>query len=78
MVFGHKRGEGYLWDSLVVIWDLSDCLALYDGYLGNIYGFFYADVIGGNPTVSDLYLVFTCFNPNMVSVFFCCCMLRLT
>ena len=57
MVFGHKRGEGYPWGGLVVIWAPSDCLALYDGYLGFIYGFFFADVIGGNRTVSDLILL---------------------
>ena len=57
MVFGHKRGQGYPWDDLVVIWDPYDCLDLYDGYLGAIYGFCYADIVSGNRTVSDLVLL---------------------
>ena len=57
VVFGHKRGQGYPWDGLVVLWDPSDCLALYGGYLGTIDGFCSADVIGGNRTVSDLILL---------------------
>ena len=57
MVFGHRRGQGYPWDGLVVRWAPSDFIALYDGYLGAIYGFCSADVIGGNRTVSDLFLL---------------------
>ena len=57
VVFGHKRGQGYPWGGLVVLWDPSDCLALYGGYLVNIYGFCSADVIDGNRTVSDLILL---------------------
>ena len=57
VVFGHKRWQGYPWDGLVVRWDSSDFLALYGGYLGTIDGFCYADVIGGNSTVSDLILL---------------------
>ena len=57
MAFDHKRVQGYPWDSIVVIWAPSDCLALYDGYLGDIDGFCSADVIGGNRTVSDLVLL---------------------
>ena len=56
VVFGHKRGQGYPLDGLVVLWDTSDCLELFDGYLGGIDGFFSADVIGGNRKVSDLVL----------------------
>ena len=56
MVFCHNRGQGYPWDGLVVLWDPSDCLALYDGYLGTIYGFCSDDVIGGNRKVPDLVL----------------------
>ena len=44
-------------DGLVVLWDPYDFLDLYDGYLGAIYGFCYADVIGGNWTVYDLVLL---------------------
>ena len=54
VVFGHKRGQGYPWGGLMVLWDNSDFLAFYDGYLGDIDGFCYADVIGGNRIVSDL------------------------
>ena len=57
VVFVHKREQGYPWGGLVVLWDPSDCLALYDGYLGAIDGFCSADVIGGNRTVSDLVLL---------------------
>ena len=57
MVFGNKRGQGYPWSGLVVLWDLSVFLALYDGYLGGIDGFCSADVIGGNRKVSDLVLL---------------------
>ena len=41
----------------MVLWDPSDCLALYGGYLGTIDGFCSADVIGGNRKVSDLILL---------------------
>ena len=57
MVFGHKRGQGYTWDGLVVLWDPSDFLELYDGYLGGLDGFCSSDVIGGNWTVSDLVIL---------------------
>ena len=57
MVLGHKMGQGYPWDGLVAIWTPSDCLALYDGHLGAIYGFCSADVISGNWKVSDLVLL---------------------
>ena len=57
MVFGHKRGQGYPWDGLVVIWDPSDCLELYDGHLGAIYGFCSSDVISDYWTVYDLVLL---------------------
>ena len=57
MVFGHKRGQGYPWDDLVVLWYPSDFLDFYDGCLGGIDGFFSADVIGGNRTVSDLVIL---------------------
>ena len=57
MVFGHNKGRGDPWDGLVVIWTPSDCLDLHYGYLGAIYGFFSADVIGGNLKVSDLVLL---------------------
>ena len=57
MVFGHKRGQGYPWDGLVVLWNPSDFLALYDGNLGVRYGFFYADVISDNRTVPDLIIL---------------------
>ena len=57
MVFGRKRGKGYPLDGLVVLWAPSDCLALYDGYLGSKDGFYSADVISGNRTVSDLSLL---------------------
>ena len=56
MVFGNKRWQSYPWDGLVVIWDPSDCLALYDEYMGTIYGFLSTDLIGGNWRVSDLVL----------------------
>ena len=57
VVFGHKRGQGYPWDGLVVLWAPSDRLALYDGYLGAIDEFCSSYVIGGNPAVSDLVLL---------------------
>ena len=57
VVFDHKRGQGYPWDGLVVLWDPSDFIALYGGYLGTIDGFCSADVISGNRTVSDLILL---------------------
>ena len=57
MVFVHKRGQRYPWNGLVVLWATSDCIALYDGYLGSIDGFCSADVISVNPTVSDLVLL---------------------
>ena len=41
----------------MVLWATYDCLALYDGYLGDIYGFCSADVIGGNQIVSDLVIL---------------------
>ena len=56
-MFGHKRGQGHPWDGLVVIWDPYDFLALYDDYLGGIYGLYSTDVIGGNWTVYDLVLL---------------------
>ena len=61
VVFGHKREEGYPWDGLVVLWNPSGFFALHDGYLGDIYGFYSADVIGGNWTVSDLVLLESLF-----------------
>ena len=57
VVFGYDRGKVYPWDGLVVIWDPSDCLALYDGYLGTIYGFCSADIISDNQKFSDLVLL---------------------
>ena len=57
MAFGHKRGKGYPFDGLVVLWDPSYCLALCYGCLVAIDGFCSADVIGGNRTVSDLVLL---------------------
>ena len=57
MVFGHKRGQGCPWDGLVVLWNTSYCLDLYDGYLGDIYGFCSAYVIGGNWKVSYLVIL---------------------
>ena len=57
VVFGHKRGQGYPWGGLVVIWAPSDCLAFCGGYLGGIDGFCSVDVISGNMTVSDLFLL---------------------
>ena len=57
MVFGHKRGQGYPWDGIVVLWNNYDFLDFYDGYLGDIYGFYYDNVIGGNQAVSDLVLL---------------------
>ena len=57
VVFGHKRGQGDPWDGLVVLWNPSYFLALYDGYLGAIDGFCSAYFIGGNRTVSDLVLL---------------------
>ena len=54
MVFGHKRGKGYPWDVILVLWDTSYCFALYDGYLGAIDGFYYADFVCGNCTVPDV------------------------
>ena len=65
MVFGYDRGKMYPWDGLVVIWDPSDCFALYYGYLGGIYGFFSDDVIYGNSTVPDLIILY--------SFFYCMC-----
>ena len=41
----------------MVIWDPSDCLDLYDGYLGVIDGFCSSDVIFVNCTVPDLVLL---------------------
>ena len=41
----------------MVLWAPTDLLALYDGYLGAIDGFFSADSIGGNWKVSDLVLL---------------------
>ena len=57
VVFGHKRGEGYPWYGLVVLCNPSDILALYDGYLEAIYGFWSADVIDGNWTVYYLVIL---------------------
>ena len=54
MVFEHERGQGYLWDGLVVLCDPSDFLALYGLYLRAIYGFWSADVVCGNWIVPDL------------------------
>ena len=56
-MFGHKRGQGIPWNCLVVVWDPSDCLALYYGYLGAIYGLLSADTIDGNQSPSDLVLL---------------------
>ena len=39
MAFVHKRGQGYPWDALVVIWNPSACLALYGGHFGAIDGY---------------------------------------
>ena len=50
-------GQGYPWDSLVVLWDLSGCLALYDGYLGVIDVFYYVDVVCVNWKVPNLILL---------------------
>ena len=41
----------------MVIWAPSGFLALYDGYLGSIDGFYSADVIGGNRTFSESVLL---------------------
>ena len=57
MVFGHKRGRGYTLDGIAVLWDPSNCLALYDVYSGGIDGFCSDDVIGDNRTVSGLVLL---------------------
>ena len=57
VVFGHERGHGYPWYGLVVLWDPSDLLALYDRYLGAIYGFCSTDVVCGNWEVPDLILL---------------------
>ena len=57
VVFGHRRGKGYLWYGLVVLCYPYDCLALYDMYLGAIDGFCFNDVIGGNWTVSYLVIL---------------------
>ena len=57
VVFGHKRGQGYPWDCLVVLWDPSYFLALYYGYLGGIDGSCSSDFICVNPTVSDLVIL---------------------
>ena len=54
VVCGHERGKGYHWDGLVVLCYPSDWIALYDGYLGAIYGFWYHDFVCGNWTVRDL------------------------
>ena len=47
----------------MVLWYTYDCLDLYDGYLGAIDGFCYADDVCGNWTVPDLILLHG---------FFCC------
>ena len=57
VVFGHERGQGYLWGVHVVLWYPSDCLALYGGYLGNIDGFYSAGVFCGNWKFPDLILL---------------------
>ena len=56
-VFDHERDQGYPWDGLVVLWDPFDCFDFYDGYLGDIDGFYSADFVYGNRTVSDLILL---------------------
>ena len=57
MVFGHERGQGYTLGGLVLLCAPSDCLALYDGYLGVIDGFYSANFICGNCTVPGLVLL---------------------
>ena len=57
VMFGQTRGQGCPWDAFLVLWDPSDCLALYHGYLGAIDGFWSDHIIGGNWTVSDLVLL---------------------
>ena len=54
-------GQGYPWDGIVVLWDIYDCLALYDEYLGAIDGFFSADIIGVNLKASGLVLLDSLF-----------------
>ena len=56
-MFGHERGQGYTWDVIVVLLDSFDCLALYDGHLGATDGLCSADVICGNQTVPNLFLL---------------------
>ena len=53
VVFGHERGQGYPWDDLVVLWNPSDWLDLFDSYLGAIHVFCSANVVCGNWTVTD-------------------------
>ena len=57
VVFGNEGGQGYHWDGLVVIWVPYYLLALYDGYLGPIYGFCSNNVVFGNSTVPGLVLL---------------------
>ena len=57
VMFGHERGQGYTWDVIVVLLDSFDCLALYDGHLGATDGLCSADVICGNQTVPNLFLL---------------------
>ena len=57
VVFSHDRGKGYAWDGLVVLWDTSNCIALFDGYFGGIYGFCCDDFICGNWKVPDLIIL---------------------
>ena len=64
VVFGHERGQGYIWGVHVVLWYPSDCLALYGGYLGNIYGFYSAGVFCGNWKFPDLVLFGGLFQKN--------------
>ena len=57
VVFGHDRWQEYHWYGLVMLWGPSDVLALYDGYLGGIYGFCSSDAVCGNWKVPDLVLL---------------------
>ena len=61
VVFGHDRGQGCPWGGLVVLWDTSDFLTLYDGYLGGMCGFCSSDVVCGNWIVTDLILIYGLF-----------------
>ena len=61
VVFGHDRGKGCPWYGLLMLWDPSDCFALYDGYLGAINVFCSDYVICGNWTVPDLIILYVFF-----------------